>query len=135
AKLLEFNADTPTSLYESAVFQWNWLEVMKQRGKLAADADQFNSIHDRLVEAFAHIGKSSPAIQFAAVLENDEDRLTLEYMADCAVQAGCEVATLDMTRIGVDGDDWLVDENDLRMATMFKLYPLEEMVRQDFGVK
>ncbi len=25
-KLLEYNADTPTSLYESAYFQWLWLE-------------------------------------------------------------------------------------------------------------
>jgi glutathionylspermidine synthase len=135
AKLLEFNADTPTSLYESAVFQWNWFEDMKRRGKLPKEADQFNSIHERLVEAFRHIGQSSPAIHFSAFLEDDEDRLTLEYIADCAVQAGCEVATLDISRIGVDGDDWLVDENDLRMATMFKLYPLEDMVREEFGVK
>lgn len=135
AKMLEFNADTPTSLYESAVFQWDWLEIMKQRGALPAGADQFNSIDDRLVEAFAHIGQNSPAIHFAAILESDEDRLTLEYIADAAVRAGCEIATLDMWRIGVDGDDWLVDENDLRMATMFKLYPLEDMIREEFGVK
>ena len=28
-KLLEFNADTPTSLYETGFFQWNWLEEQK----------------------------------------------------------------------------------------------------------
>ncbi|CCJ76861.1 Similarity with glutathionylspermidine synthase, group 1 [Cronobacter muytjensii 530] len=26
-KLLEYNADTPTSLYESAYFQWQWLKT------------------------------------------------------------------------------------------------------------
>src|SRR6202012_4869384 len=26
AKLLEYNADTPTSIFEAAVFQWSWLE-------------------------------------------------------------------------------------------------------------
>ena len=26
AKLLEYNADTPTSLYEASIFQWVWLE-------------------------------------------------------------------------------------------------------------
>ena len=26
AKLLEYNADTPTSLFEAAVFQWTWLD-------------------------------------------------------------------------------------------------------------
>ena len=34
-KLLEYNADTPTSLYESAVLQWFWLEQMIARGELA----------------------------------------------------------------------------------------------------
>ena len=43
-KLLEYNADTPTSLLESAVCQWYWMED-KFPG-----ADQFNSIHERLIE-------------------------------------------------------------------------------------
>lgn len=30
-KLLEYNADTPTSLYESAYFQWLWLEDARRR--------------------------------------------------------------------------------------------------------
>jgi len=29
AKLLEYNADTPTSIFETAVFQWSWLEDAK----------------------------------------------------------------------------------------------------------
>jgi glutathionylspermidine synthase len=32
AKLLEYNADTPTALYEAAVFQWHWLEDMIAAG-------------------------------------------------------------------------------------------------------
>ena len=35
-KLLEYNADTPTALYEAAVVQWYWLKDTKP------DADQFN---------------------------------------------------------------------------------------------
>ena len=42
AKLLEYNADTPTSLYEAASFQWLWLEQMRETGVLPATADQFN---------------------------------------------------------------------------------------------
>ena len=38
-KLLEYNADTPTSLLEAAVIQWYWLKDLDDRG------DQFNSIH------------------------------------------------------------------------------------------
>ena len=42
AKLLEYNADTPTSIFEAAVFQWTWLEQAVERHILPADADQFN---------------------------------------------------------------------------------------------
>lgn len=47
-KLYEYNADTPTSLFESSVAQWYWLKE-QQPHILPADADQFNSIHERLV--------------------------------------------------------------------------------------
>src|SRR5208283_3061062 len=42
-KLLEFNADTPTSLFEASVVQWYWLEDYQP------GSDQFNSIHEKLV--------------------------------------------------------------------------------------
>ena len=45
-KLLEYNADTPTALVEAAVAQWFWLQ------DIAPAADQFNSIHERLIEAW-----------------------------------------------------------------------------------
>ena len=49
AKMLEYNADTPTSLYESAAFQWQWLEHQLAAGVLPDGADQFNGIHEALV--------------------------------------------------------------------------------------
>jgi predicted RNA-binding protein with RPS1 domain len=39
-KLLEYNADTPTSLYESAYFQWLWLEDARRSGIIPRDADR-----------------------------------------------------------------------------------------------
>ena len=42
-KLLEYNADTPTSLLEASVVQWFWLRDTQPR------ADQFNSIHEKLI--------------------------------------------------------------------------------------
>ena len=44
AKLYELNYDTPTSLFEAAFFQWQWLEDQLARGQLPAGSDQFNSI-------------------------------------------------------------------------------------------
>src|ERR1700733_11993593 len=52
AKLLEYNADTPTSVFETAVFQWNWLADAKTRRIVPHDADQFNALHDRLIEGW-----------------------------------------------------------------------------------
>ncbi|MER1720990.1 glutathionylspermidine synthase family protein, partial [Proteus terrae] len=45
----ENNADTPTSLYESAFFQWIWLEDQVNAGRLPQNADQFNSIQDQII--------------------------------------------------------------------------------------
>src|SRR3712207_7267975 len=45
-RLLEFNADTPTSLVEAAVVQWAW-HLETGQGK-----DQWNQLDDRLVEAW-----------------------------------------------------------------------------------
>ena len=50
AKLLEYNADTPTSLYETGAFQWLWLEQAMERGIIPPGCDQFNSIHERMTD-------------------------------------------------------------------------------------
>ena len=47
-KLLEYNADTPTALVESAVAQWYWLKAV------FPEADQFNSIHEHLVAKWSN---------------------------------------------------------------------------------
>ncbi len=66
-KLLEYNADTPTSLLEASVIQWQWLqEVMPH-------ADQFNSIHERLIGAWKHFAIHNHAIYFACNKNNQED--------------------------------------------------------------
>lgn len=54
-KLLEYNADTPTSLYESAYFQWLWLEDARRNGVIPRDADQYNAIQERLISRFAEL--------------------------------------------------------------------------------
>ena len=56
AKLLEYNADTPTAVFETGVFQWQWLEDGIARNVLPKDADQYNSLHERLIEGWKRIG-------------------------------------------------------------------------------
>ena len=49
-KMLEYNADTPTSLYEAAILQWDWLEDRRiQNPGRFSNSDQFNGLHEALV--------------------------------------------------------------------------------------
>ena len=59
-KLLEYNADTPTALLEAAVVQWFWLQDVKKAWADVAESqrfDQFNSIHERLIEVWKRLGQ------------------------------------------------------------------------------
>jgi glutathionylspermidine synthase len=68
-KLLEYNADTPTSLLEASVVQWHWLEDTRK------DADQFNSLHEKLIERWKAIrnGLNADTLHLACVKESEED--------------------------------------------------------------
>jgi glutathionylspermidine synthase len=124
AKLLEYNADTPTSVFETAVFQWNWLNDAMAQQIIPRDADQFNSLHERLIEGwklFGHGGK----IHLAGMLDNPEDAGTLAYLADTAQQAGAAARIIAMDRIGLSAAGQFVDDADASIDVAFKLYPWE----------
>ena len=119
AKLLEYNADTPTALYESAVFQWLWFEDLLRRGRLPAGSDQFNAVHERLIARFRAIGGASVAL--TADADAPEDRGTVAYLEDCARQAGLATRFLDLGDIGLAADGRFVDRAQAPIATLFKL--------------
>ena len=135
AKLLEYNADTPTSIFEAAVFQWTWLEQNIERQQLHSGADQFNSLHERLIEAWKKFGTTNRHLHLAGVLDSPEDATTLAYLEDTARQAGLPTTLLAMESIGWrDGRGFLdLDEEKIRLA--FKLYPWEWMFQEAFGLK
>src|ERR1700722_16609093 len=87
AKLLEYNADTPTSIFEAAVFQWTWLEQGIERHIAPARAAQFNSIHERLIDAWKKLGAGGH-LHLTGATESTEDTGTLAYLEDTARQAG-----------------------------------------------
>ncbi|MBF2053711.1 MAG: glutathionylspermidine synthase family protein, partial [Candidatus Sericytochromatia bacterium] len=132
AKLLEFNADTPTSLYESAVFQWLWLEDLLAQGALPEGADQFNSIEDKLLAGIPELALPRQ-VHFAGISESDEDSGTLRYLAGLFQQAGHETVLMDMSEIGIDAAGDFTDLQEWVIAACFKLYPWEMMLREDFG--
>ena len=134
AKLYEFNYDTPTSLYEAAFFQWQWLEEQKRRGALPAQSDQYNLIQENLIEAFGLIAKRLPRpFYFSAVRESVEDQATITYLRDCAEQAGIATKAIAIEDIGLAKDSRFTDLDDYVIGTLFKLYPLEFMFAEEFG--
>lgn len=131
AKLLELNYDTPTSLFETGFFQWVWLEDQQMRGRLPAGADQFNSLQDQLEQRFASMPLQQPCY-FASVDGNIEDKGTVNYLLDIASQAGVDGRYLPMEQLGVI-DGQFVDQDNYPIQALFKLYPWEFMLREDFG--
>jgi glutathionylspermidine synthase len=130
-RLLEYNADTPTACLEASVAQWHWLQAVRPH------ADQFNSIHEKLIAAWTRLKASTAAEQlhFTAVSEDDspEDWGNLEYLRDTAIQAGWSTVSLPIDQIGHAGIDF-VDQYGQPIETLFKLYPWEWMAREEFGV-
>jgi glutathionylspermidine synthase len=135
-KMLEYNADTPTALVEAAVAQWYWLEETRPQ------MDQFNSIHERLVEAWKRYRGLHPSIQvmdFASISDNREDEQTISYLMDTAQSAGLGTRWTEMADIGWDNENKVfVCGEQPGMASepivsCFKLYPWELMWRERFG--
>ena len=132
AKLLEYNADTPTSVFETAFFQHNWMVDQIELGVLPPDVDQYNFLQESLVEAFGEFSRQS-LFHFAAMTDNDEDRGTTVYLMDCAVQAGHRAELLDIGSIGIDAQGRFTDLEDRVIDQCFKLYPWEFMLREPFA--
>ena len=134
AKLLEYNADTPTSIFEAAVFQWTWLEQAIERRIIPATADQFNSIHECLIDAWKKVG-AGRHVHLAGTIENAEDAGTLAYLEDTARQAGLATTLIDIEDIGLRDDGSFADLDDRSIELVFKLYPWEWMFHDAFGAR
>lgn len=124
-KMLEYNADTPTTLLEAAVAQWVWLE------QVHPGADQFNSIHEKLIARWRSV--AGGRVHFATVTASLEDRGTLLYLADTASQADIEAVEIDIAHVGWNDRRGFVDLDERPIQTLFKLYPTEWMLREAFG--
>jgi glutathionylspermidine synthase len=130
-KLLEYNADTPTSLIECAVAQWNWQQQIKPRH------DQFNSLHERLIGRWTILRDhyENPVVYFACVKDNDEDFGNIEYLRDTAMQAGINTRQLFIEDIGWHAAKaQFVDLQHNGIPALFKLYPWEWIAGETFGL-
>lgn len=132
AKLLEYNADTPTTLYESAIFQWEWLQAAIQVQLVPPQSDQFAEIHEEIVAAL-EILRPEGLLHLACLQDQADDRETVSYLEDCAEEAGLETEFIAMRDIGIDAAGRFTDLDDRIIATLFKLYPWEWIMEEEFG--
>jgi glutathionylspermidine synthase len=150
-KLLEYNADTPTSLLEAAVVQWFWFQdVAKNPGafspQLPRHLDQFNSLHEHLIEGWRTYAQTinarraqapalfNPTMYFTCLQGNIEDFMTVTYLRDTAQQAGLATEYIDVEQIGYDHARGLFVDGQLRpMHNVFKLYPWEWIIRERYA--
>lgn len=133
AKLLEYNADTPTSLVEAASPQWFWME------ERFPGADQWNSLHERLVDAWkkqAGLLPPGSPLYFAhsAADELGEDLMTVAYLRETAAQAGLDTEAISVEDIGWDPlSRRFVDKRLRFIRGCFKLYPWEWLTTDRFA--
>jgi glutathionylspermidine synthase len=134
-KLLEYNADTPTALLEASVIQWRWLQQVILPSH--SGADQFNSLHEKLIAGWRAIGMTMPAgtpVHFACVADSDEDFDNLAYLRDVATQADLTTRLVRIEDIGwANQARRFVDADNVPLGALCKLYPWEWLLRDAFG--
>ncbi len=104
------------------------------RGVLGPGCDQFNSLHERLIAAFAQLRAPSPyRLHLACVQSSAEDKGTVDYLMDCAVQAGLDARFTYVEEIGLLSDGRFCDGANQPIETLFKLYPWEWLFREGYA--
>jgi glutathionylspermidine synthase len=130
-KMLEYNADTPTSLLEAAVIQWKWLE------EVSPASDQFNSIWEGLVDEWAWLKenrKLNGVLVHFGHCGTVEDEMTVAVLRDTAQEAGIPSKALLMEELGFNsGTGRFIDLENIDIHTIFKLYPWEWMLNESFS--
>ncbi|SFV66466.1 Similarity with glutathionylspermidine synthase, group 2 [hydrothermal vent metagenome] len=131
-KLIEFNADTPTLLLETAVIQWMILESSN-----LTNPQQFNKIYESISKKFKNISLSKKAdfskFLFSSIKNVDEESETTKLLLNMAKDAGLLTHFSYLEDIGFL-DDKVVDELENTYDFWFKLYPWEEMLEPQDGL-
>lgn len=132
-KVLEFNADTPTSLLEAAVVQGEWLET---NGQTPKGSEQYNMIHEKMVAGWQWLKTNNVLkadhIHFTA-MSSFEDMSNAAYAEATAKEAGYKTTLINCEDIGVQKNffgtqSYLVDLDNKDIKVLYKLYPWEQML-------
>ncbi len=128
-KLLEYNADTPTSLLESAYIQKDW-----EREFLNLKEQDF-SFHNKLVDRFKIIFNKckSSFFNFYCFFIN-EDIANTGYLEICAKEAGFITSLEDIKTLKFNFNKKSFETKEGNsIFNMFKLYPWEWFYKEEYS--
>ena len=139
-KLLEFNADTPTVLLDTAIAQW---AILKKNNM--DEAAQFNNIHHAIKENFQRLVTLEESVEnfgeyydgwkilFSSVRGAQEDEDTTRYLESIAKEAGFETAFAYIDEVEFSEEEGIF-YNDVNYEFFFKLIPWEDIAIDEGGL-
>ena len=132
-KLIEFNADTPTALFETSILQWAMLKANNME-----DTHQFNNVYDAIKDNFKRLIMMEDDIEgfenhyegwkilFSSVKDNEEEESTVKLLQTIAKDAGFITEFAYMEDVEFDAEEG-VFYKDVNYEYWFKLYPWEDI--------
>ncbi len=132
-KLIEFNADTPTALFETAILQWAMLKANNME-----ETHQFNSVYEAIRDNFKRLVMLEDDINdfdkhyegwkilFSSVKDNEEEESTVKLLQTIAEDAGFVTEFAYMEDVEFDGEEG-VFYKDVNYEYWFKLFPWEDI--------
>ena len=136
-KLIEFNADTPTALFETAIVQW---ALLKHNGM--DEERQFNNIYEAISDNFRRLVTlfDDPSdfekhydgwkILFSSISGNIEEEQTARLLQQMAIDAGFESGFEPLGGVKFD-DEGIYDSAEEPYEYWFKLYPWEDIAIEE----
>ncbi len=136
-KLLEFNADTPTALFETAIIQW---AILKKNG--FNEEGQFNGLYEALIDNFKRLVTLEESIDafeeqyegwkflFTSIKGNTEEEQTVRLLQHIATEAGYETQFAYIDEIEFGGETGIVYEGET-YELWFKLIPWEDIALEE----
>ena len=137
-KLIEFNADTPTSLFETAIIQW---AMLKANG--LDEASQFNNLYEALKDNFKRIITLDTDVEkfeeyyanlgwkilFSSISSSSEDINTTKLLEHIANEAGFNTDFEFIENVQFNDDGIFKDEEGFEF--WFKLIPWENIAIEE----
>lgn len=132
SKVFELNADTPTMLPETVVFQPLFKDQIRR-----SDFVQFDKLRLELIDTFQGLLKSFPhrtSTLLVTSLGYEEDVLNAKIIVDIAEEAGFEAVYADLEQVVFEEDGVFLDfedGSDQKYDYMFKLVPWEFIMYEE----